>query len=108
MSFAQCQLGADWQKYTGLMVHPCAADCFHVLFAPAAKCTCKSHKVQLQGYDSSGLARTAVAQEYNTELSRHLSVAIHEACSQARPVCVQEGIGRGGRCEAQKGPKTIE
>ena len=73
---AQCQWGAPFQKYTGLLTSggP-ASKAFDTLFAHGV-CNCSSHPRVLQGYDTDGNAYTSAAEEYNPRFSAALTTAI--------------------------------
>ena len=79
LAFAQCAFGAKWQKYTGLLSSATAAR-FTAKYFQHATCVCKSHDVQLRGYDpESGRARTAQAGEYPALLSKAFGELILDA-----------------------------
>ena len=78
---AQCQWGAEYQKYTGFLTSggP-ASKSFTNMFASGV-CVCSSHKVQLQGYDTDGVAKTAKAAEYPPLFASAIAHAVVDSCS---------------------------
>ena len=82
--FAQCAFGADWQKYTGVIVDPVSEPSFARVF-DHAQCECISHKTRLQGYDDSGVARTAAAAAYIPRLAEAFASAIIDSCHNRKP-----------------------
>ena len=73
---AQCQWGAPFQKYTGLLTSggP-TSEAFDRIFAPGV-CNCSKHAQVLQGYDTDGKAHTSTAEEYNPKFSAAVATAI--------------------------------
>ena len=81
---AQCRFTAPWQKYTDLGSSGGANDSFDRIFQ-GADCICdRPHEVRLQGYDTHGVALTAVAAEYKPGFASVIAHAISDTCSSRR------------------------
>ena len=75
LSFAQCAFDTPWQKFTGLLVDNKSHAAVKPIFGNA-DCTCVSHAVTLRGYDSSGVARTRLAQKYSSGLPKAIATLL--------------------------------
>ena len=75
VTFAQCQFGSEYRKYTTLASSPALHDRARGAFE-WAQCTCKKHKKVAKGYDDFGESLSAPAGEYPPAMNAELAYAI--------------------------------
>ena len=93
VTFAQCQFGSEYRKYTTLASSPGVGAQLQVAFE-WARCTCVKHKKVAKGLDDFGDSLSMPSGEYPPAMNAEIAYALHSAalaqslgsnrCSQRR------------------------
>ena len=75
VTFAQCQFGSDYRKYTTLACSPGTRAQLHAAFA-WARCFCRKHKKVAKGLDEFGGSLSAPSGEYPPAMNAELAYAL--------------------------------